>query len=277
MEVAPGTRRAAGARGNGRRFHRLGDPARGRDGPAPGRSSATWADFLRSRVGALLACDFFETVTLSGARLHVFAVIEHASRRIRMLGATIHPAASWAAQAARPARSGRRGATGIRSERRPSARPPTPAAGQRRLRRQPRDHRLDRRRRHPYRDRLAHLMPDAAGPRFRKNASPIRLRKDPAGVPRCPLTADVTGDDPRQCGPARAPCRPPEPPDPAGTLRTPWSWPGRTRAPAHSRWPAPPRDWRAALVPRRPRAGLCCRQIELTHSGFGLMVPMMAT
>ena len=74
----------------------------------------------------MLACDFFETVTLSGARLHVFAVIEHASRRIRMLGATIHPAASWAAQAARPARSGRRGATGIRSERRPSARPPTP-------------------------------------------------------------------------------------------------------------------------------------------------------
>ena len=95
-------------------------------------------------------------------------------------------------------------------------------------------------------------MPGAAGPRFRENASPIRLRKDPAGVPRCPLTADVTGDDPRQCGPARAPCRPPEPPDPAGTLRTPWSWPGRTRAPAHSRWPAPPRDWRAALAPRPP-------------------------
>ena len=70
-------------------------------GPVPDRSSATWADFLRSRAGALLACDFFETVTLSGARLHVLAVIEHASRRIRILGATIHPAASWAAQAAR--------------------------------------------------------------------------------------------------------------------------------------------------------------------------------
>ena len=35
--------------------------------PAPERSSATWADFLRSQAGALLACDFFETVTLSGA------------------------------------------------------------------------------------------------------------------------------------------------------------------------------------------------------------------
>jgi putative transposase len=59
------------------------------------------ADFLRSQAAALLACDFFETVTLSGARLHVLAVIEHASRRIRILGATAHPTASWAAQAAR--------------------------------------------------------------------------------------------------------------------------------------------------------------------------------
>ena len=69
--------------------------------PAPERSSATWADFLRSQAEALLACDFFETVTLSGARLHVLAVIEHASRRIRILGATAHPTASWVTQAAR--------------------------------------------------------------------------------------------------------------------------------------------------------------------------------
>jgi hypothetical protein len=48
---------------------------------APERSSATWADFLRSQAETLLACDFFETVTLSGARLHVLAVIEHASRQ----------------------------------------------------------------------------------------------------------------------------------------------------------------------------------------------------
>ena len=69
--------------------------------PAPDRSSTTWADFLRSQAEALLACDFFDTVTLSGARLHVLAVIEHASRRIRILGATAHPTASWVAQAAR--------------------------------------------------------------------------------------------------------------------------------------------------------------------------------
>src|SRR6185437_9007559 len=69
--------------------------------PAPERTSATWANFLRSQAGALLACDFFETVTLTGARLYVLAVIEHASRRIRVLGATPHPSASWVAQAAR--------------------------------------------------------------------------------------------------------------------------------------------------------------------------------
>ncbi|WP_406729170.1 integrase core domain-containing protein [Streptomyces sp. GD-15H] len=67
--------------------------------PAPERTSSTWADFLRSPADALPACDFFETVTLTGARLYVFAVIEHASRRIRILGATAHPTASWVAQA----------------------------------------------------------------------------------------------------------------------------------------------------------------------------------
>ncbi|MBB4921935.1 transposase InsO family protein [Kitasatospora kifunensis] len=69
--------------------------------PAPERASSTWADFLRSQADALLACDFFETVTLSGARLYVFAVIEHASRRIRVLGATAHPTAAWVTQTAK--------------------------------------------------------------------------------------------------------------------------------------------------------------------------------
>ena len=69
--------------------------------PAPERTSTTWASFVRSPAGALLACDFFETITLTGARLYVLAVIEHASLRIRVLGATPHPSASWVAQAAR--------------------------------------------------------------------------------------------------------------------------------------------------------------------------------
>jgi putative transposase len=70
-------------------------------GPALECNATTWAAFLRSQADALLACDFFETVTLSGARLYVFAVIEHASRRIRVLGATAHPTAAWVTQATR--------------------------------------------------------------------------------------------------------------------------------------------------------------------------------
>lgn len=38
----------------------------------------------------MLACDFFETFTLSGTRLYVLTVIKHANRRIRVLGATAH-------------------------------------------------------------------------------------------------------------------------------------------------------------------------------------------
>src|SRR6266508_396427 len=69
--------------------------------PAPERTSDGWAAFLRSQAEALLAADFFETVTLTGARMYVLAVVEHATRRVRILGATAHPTAAWVAQAAR--------------------------------------------------------------------------------------------------------------------------------------------------------------------------------
>jgi transposase len=69
--------------------------------PAPERAATTWADFLRSQAEALLACDFLETATLTGTRMYVLAVIEHASRRIRILGGTAHPTAGWVVQAAK--------------------------------------------------------------------------------------------------------------------------------------------------------------------------------
>ncbi|WP_157621418.1 hypothetical protein [Saccharothrix sp. NRRL B-16348] len=56
--------------------------------PAPERASTTWPAFLRSQADALPACGFFETHTVNGARLYVLAVIEHTSRRSRVLGAT---------------------------------------------------------------------------------------------------------------------------------------------------------------------------------------------
>jgi transposase InsO family protein len=69
--------------------------------PTAQRTTTTWSAFLRSQAEALLACDFFEASTLSGTRLYVLAVIEHSSRRIRVLGATRHPTASWVTQAAK--------------------------------------------------------------------------------------------------------------------------------------------------------------------------------
>jgi hypothetical protein len=61
--------------------------------PAPQRTSTTWATFLRSQAQAILAADFFETTTLTGARMYVLAVIEHTTRRVRVLGVTGRPIA----------------------------------------------------------------------------------------------------------------------------------------------------------------------------------------
>jgi len=69
--------------------------------PAPDRAATIWTDFLRCQAHALLAADFIETVTLTGARMYILTVIEHASRRIRVLGVTAHPTAAWVGQAAR--------------------------------------------------------------------------------------------------------------------------------------------------------------------------------
>ncbi|MGW4958025.1 integrase core domain-containing protein [Nonomuraea sp. NPDC004186] len=69
--------------------------------PVPERAATTWADFLRSQADAMLACDFIETITLNGQRQYILAVIEHATRRVRVLGTTAHPSPSWVIQAIR--------------------------------------------------------------------------------------------------------------------------------------------------------------------------------
>ncbi len=69
--------------------------------PAPRRTRPSWSQFLRSQAEAILACDFFTADVLDGTQAHVLAVIEHASRRIRILGVTLHPTGEWTAQQAR--------------------------------------------------------------------------------------------------------------------------------------------------------------------------------
>jgi transposase InsO family protein len=69
--------------------------------PAPRRTGLAWSQFLRSQAEAILACDFFTADLLDGTQAHVLAVIEHATRRIRILRVTLHPSGEWTAQQAR--------------------------------------------------------------------------------------------------------------------------------------------------------------------------------
>ncbi len=70
--------------------------------PAPRRDTGpSWTQFLRSQAEALLAADFVVIDLLDGTKVYVLAVIEHASRRVRVLGATAHPVTDWVIQQAR--------------------------------------------------------------------------------------------------------------------------------------------------------------------------------
>jgi transposase len=69
--------------------------------PAPRRDGPGWAEFLRSQAQGILALDFFTADLLNGTKVYVLAVIEHGTRRIRVLGAAENPVQSWVVQQAR--------------------------------------------------------------------------------------------------------------------------------------------------------------------------------
>jgi putative transposase len=64
--------------------------------PAPRRADPDWAQFLRSQ-----AVDLFTADLLDSTKAYAPATIEHAARRIRILGATAHPGGEWTVQQAR--------------------------------------------------------------------------------------------------------------------------------------------------------------------------------
>jgi putative transposase len=74
---------------------------RGGIDPAPRQAGPTWAQFLRSRAEAIIAAGFFTVDLPNGAQVHCLAVVEHATRRVRIIGCTAHPAAAWVTQQAR--------------------------------------------------------------------------------------------------------------------------------------------------------------------------------
>jgi len=71
--------------------------------PGQPRGDQRWATFLRNHAKAILACDFFVTVTATFQLLYVFVLIHHGSRRLLHFNVTAHPTAAWTLQQLREA------------------------------------------------------------------------------------------------------------------------------------------------------------------------------
>ena len=61
-------------------------------------SGQRWATFIHNHARAVVACDFFTSVTATFQVLYVFVAIEIGSRRILHCNATDHPTAEWTRQ-----------------------------------------------------------------------------------------------------------------------------------------------------------------------------------
>jgi putative transposase len=71
--------------------------------PVCPRGDQRWSTFLKNHAQAIVACDFFVTVTCGFRLLYVLVVIEHGSRRLIHCNVTAHPTAVWTRQQLREA------------------------------------------------------------------------------------------------------------------------------------------------------------------------------
>jgi hypothetical protein len=101
MGLPADPRRARGTRHHGGAVHGLADPQERWHQPGAETGRPGLAEFLRSQAQGILALGFFTADLLNGAKAYVLAVIEHGTRRVRILGATGHPVRSWVVQQAR--------------------------------------------------------------------------------------------------------------------------------------------------------------------------------
>jgi transposase InsO family protein len=67
-------------------------------GPWNGVSSQRWMTFVRNHAHAILACDFFVSVSAGFRILYVFVIMEIGTRRIAHFNVTEHPTADWTLQ-----------------------------------------------------------------------------------------------------------------------------------------------------------------------------------
>jgi transposase InsO family protein len=67
------------------------------------RGDQRWSTFLKNHAQAIVACDFFVTVTCGFRLLYVLVVMEHGSRRLIHCNVTAYPTAVWTRQQLREA------------------------------------------------------------------------------------------------------------------------------------------------------------------------------
>ena len=66
--------------------------------PRGGDNGQRWSTFVKNHAKAIVACDFFQSVTFDFKVLYIFVAMEIGSRRILHYGVTAYPTAEWTVQ-----------------------------------------------------------------------------------------------------------------------------------------------------------------------------------